>query len=420
MIKAITGTKDILPSDIYKWKFLENQVIRIFENFNYKEIRTPTFEQTALFSRGIGEATDIVSKEMYTFTDRSENSITLKPEMTASVVRAFIEHSLGKQQNLNKLYYLSPMYRQERPQAGRYRQFHQFGAEALGSSHPKLDAEMIIMAYQILKAIGLNDLKVRINSLGLPAERENYKNNLRNYLEGKKDKLSDDSKKRLDTNILRVFDSKDENDQEIMSKAPVLLEHLGDDSLMHFEKAKKLLLAAGIQFYVEPALVRGLDYYTHTTFEIISGSVGSQDALCGGGRYDLLVEQLGGNPTAGVGFAAGIERILLAAEKEKVLKDFDEKIDVYIVTLDKELSQFSYETGLFFRERDFKVELDYLNRSVKAQMREANRLKAKVALMIGGEEFQEGKIIVKFMETGEQEFIHKNQLEKLLDKIEAV
>jgi histidyl-tRNA synthetase len=224
----------------------------------------------------------------------------------------------------------------------------------------------------------------------------------------------------MNTNILRIFDSKNEKDQEIMAKAPVLLEHLGDESLEHFEQVKKLLLAAGVQFYVEPALVRGLDYYTHTTFEIISGSVGSQDALCGGGRYDLLVEQLGGESTPGVGFAAGIERILLAAEKENVLQDIDDKIDIYVVTLDKELSQFAYETALFYRERNYKVELDYAGRSVKAQMREANRLKTKVTLMIGGEEFQEGKIIVKYMETGDQEFIQKNQLEKLLDKIEAV
>ncbi len=241
MIKALKGTKDILPDEIKNWKYLENIVQSIFNDFNYKEIRTPIFEETVLFARSIGEATDIVGKEMYTFSDRGATSLTLKPEMTASVVRAFIEHSLGVIQPLNKLFYISPMFRQERPQAGRLRQFHQFGAEALGSTSSYLDSEMIQIAFQILKKLGLNDLTVKINSLGVPASRELYKEKLKSFLSDKKQHLSEDSRKRFDTNILRIFDSKIESDQQLLEGAPVLLEYLDDESRNDFEIVKKTL-----------------------------------------------------------------------------------------------------------------------------------------------------------------------------------
>ena len=402
MIKSITGTKDILPEDIQKWVYLENVVHSIMSNFNYKEIRTPIFEETKLFKRSIGEATDIVSKEMYTFLDRSETSITLKPEMTASVVRALIEHSLDKQQQLNKLYYLAPMFRQERPQAGRFRQFHQFGAEVLGSTSPSLDAEMIIMSYQIFQKLGLKNFTLKINSLGIPSSRESYKELLRNYLTNKVNELSEDSKNRLETNILRLFDSKDERDQKIMEGAPILLDHLDDESREHFENVKELLTKAGIPFEIDPKLVRGLDYYTHTTFEIVSGSVGAQSALCGGGRYDLLVKEIGERDVAGVGFAAGIERILLACENEGVLPEKDNKIDYYVVRLDKQLNKEVFEIATILRAKNHAVEIDYTQRSVKAQMREANRLGAEKVLMIGGEEFERGKAALKDMNTSEQ------------------
>lgn len=286
MIKAVTGTKDILPSDIPRWKYLEQTVERIFSSFNYKEIRTPIFEETSLFARGIGEETDIVGKEMYTFADRSETSLTLKPEMTAAVVRAFVEHSLGAQQSLVKLFYISPMFRQERPQAGRFRQFHQFGAEAIGSPSPLLDAEMIQISYEILKSLGLKNLTVKINSLGTPGTRENYKQLIKKFLSDKKDKLSEDSRRRFDTNILRIFDSKIESDQKIIKDAPKLVDHLDEESKNDFEVVKNQLNKFKIPFTVDPSLVRGLDYYTKLTFEIDSGSVGAQTALCGGGRYD--------------------------------------------------------------------------------------------------------------------------------------
>ena len=414
MLKAVTGTKDILPEEIPSWKLVEETVRKILKNFNYSEIRTPVFEETTLFARGIGEETDIVSKEMYTFTDRSETSLTLKPEMTASVVRAFIEHSLGKQQPLNKLYYISPMFRQERPQAGRLRQFHQFGAEAIGSSSVYLDVEMIQAAYEILKALGLKDLTVKINSLGVPESREEYKVTLKEFLKDKKNKLSEESRKRLDKNILRIFDSKEENDKKILKEAPLLLDYLDDESKANFEAVKDILKLSEIPFEVDPYLVRGLDYYTKTTFEIVSGKVGSQNALCGGGRYDFLVEQFGGPPTPAVGFAAGIERILLACENEKSFQLPEEKINLYITRLDDDLSQKVFELALYFRRKNLSVECDYLNRSLKAQMREANRLKAKYVLFIGGEEYKTGKANLKNMETGEQKLVQLNKLDSLI------
>lgn len=413
MIKAITGTKDILPSEIAKWQFLENLLRQTFKTFNYKEIRTPVFEETSLFARGIGEETDIVSKEMYTFKDRSETSITLRPENTAGVVRAFIEQSLGAQQSLNKLYYIGPMFRQERPQAGRLRQFHQFGAEALGSSSPLLDAEMIQMAFHILKNLGLKNLVVKINSLGIPEVRENYKNILRHFLKDKKDKLSEDSRKRFDTNILRIFDSKLEIDQQIMKDAPLLIDYLDEQSKNDFEVVKKYLSNVKIPFEIDPALVRGLDYYTKTTFEIVSGSVGSQSALCGGGRYDLLIEELGGKPTPGVGFAAGMERILLACENEKSLKIQDDSVDAYLIRIDDDLELEVANLASALRRENISCDYDYLKRSVKAQMREANKYNAKFAVFVGGDEFKRGELNLKNLSNGEQQIIKIEKLSEL-------
>jgi len=413
MIKAITGTKDILPSDVSRWQYLENILRETFKNFNYKEIRTPIFEETALFARGIGEETDIVSKEMYTFKDRSETSITLRPENTAGVVRSFIEQSLGAQQSLNKLYYIGPMFRQERPQAGRLRQFHQFGAEALGSTSPFLDAEMIQVAYHILKNLGLKNLVVKINSLGIPEVRENYKNVLRIFLKDKKDNLSEESRKRFDTNILRIFDSKIEVDQQIMRDAPLLIDYLDEQSKNDFDVVKNYLTKVGIPFEVDPALVRGLDYYTKTTFEIVSGSVGSQSALCGGGRYDLLVEELGGKAAPGVGFAAGMERILLACDNEKSLNIPNDFIDVYLIRIDTELELEVANIASSLRRENLSCDYDYLGRSIKAQMREANKYGAKYVVFVGGDEYKRGELNVKNLSNGEQQLIKIEDFEKL-------
>lgn len=419
MIKAITGTKDILPVDIAKWQYLEKLLRETFQLFNYKEIRTPIFEETSLFARGIGQETDIVSKEMYTFKDRSETSITLRPENTAGVVRSFIEQSLGAQQSLNKLYYIGPMFRQERPQAGRLRQFHQFGAEALGSTSPLLDAEMIEIAYNILRSLGLKNLVVKINSLGIPEIRENYKNILREYLKDKKEKLSEESRRRFDTNILRIFDSKIEVDQLIMKNAPLLIDHLDDQSKNDFQVVKSYLEKTGIPYEVDPALVRGLDYYTKTTFEIVSGSVGSQSALCGGGRYDLLVAELGGKQTPGVGFAAGMERILLACENEKTLNLPADMIDFYFIKVEANNNS---ETNLdleiinlasLLRRENICCEYDYLNRSIKAQMREANKLNARFVIFVGGDEFNRGELNVKNLASGQQVLVKNNDIQLL-------
>lgn len=418
MIKAIAGTKDILPEDIKSWKHLELLVEQEMVLFNFKEIRTPIFEETALFSRGIGEATDIVSKEMYTFTDRSGTSVTLKPEMTASVVRAFIEHELNKKANFYKLFYISPMFRQERPQAGRLRQFHQFGAEAIGSNDPIVDAEIIIIAHNILKNLGLKNFEIKINSLGIPTSREKYKEELRKYLGSKLDSLSEDSRKRFKTNILRIFDSKNEVDQKIMAEAPTILDYLDDESREHFANVKQLLSESNIPFTVDHKLVRGLDYYTNTTFEIISKSVGAQSALCGGGRYNLLIEQLGGKPVPATGFAAGMERILLACENEKCLNPKDEKLDVYLVRLDKDKKDKVFAIANFLRQNGLVTELDYLLRSVKAQMREANRLNSNFVLMIGGDEFLRNAAVLKNMQTGEQEEISLDNLSYIAKRIE--
>ncbi|MEO8232601.1 MAG: histidine--tRNA ligase, partial [Ignavibacteriota bacterium] len=407
------------PSEISRWHYLENLLRVTFRTFNYKEIHTPIFEETGLFARGIGEETDIVSKEMYTFKDRSETSITLRPENTAGVVRSFIEQSLGAQQSLNKLYYIGPMFRQERPQAGRLRQFHQFGAEALGSTSPLLDAEMIQVACHILKNLGLKNLVVKINSLGIPEVRENYKNVLRDFLKDKKDNLSEESRKRFDTNILRIFDSKIEVDQQIMKDAPLLIDYLDEQSKYDFEVVKNYLTKVGIPFEVDPALVRGLDYYTKTTFEIVSGSVGSQSALCGGGRYDLLVEELGGKPTPGVGFAAGMERILLACDNEKSFALPAESIDVYLVKVDSKL-ELNLELDLSaaniasnLRGENLSCDYDYLNRSIKAQMREANKYNAKFVVFVGGDEYKRGELNVKNLSNGEQQLIKIDDFEKL-------
>ena len=417
MIKAVTGTKDILSTDIPRWKYLEQTVEKIFRNFNYKEIRTPIFEETSLFARGIGEETDIVGKEMYTFKDRSDTSLTLKPEMTAAVVRAYNEHSLGAQQSLVKLFYTSPMFRQERPQAGRFRQFHQFGAEAIGSKSPLLDAEMVQMAYEILVSLGLKNLTVKINSLGTPETRDKYKQLLKNFLIDKKDKLSEDSRRRFETNILRIFDSKVESDQKIIKDAPKLVDHLDEESKTDFEVVKEQLEKSKIPFQIDPALVRGLDYYTKLTFEIDSGSVGAQTALCGGGRYDLLIETLGGKSTPATGFAAGIERILLACENEKCFTVPEPTIDIYLIRIDSELESVVSELAGKIRKENLTVDYDYLQRSVKAQMREANKMNARYVLFIGGDEYKEGKMNLKNMSTGVEEKVSLIKFQELVEKL---
>ncbi|MCC6549688.1 MAG: histidine--tRNA ligase [Ignavibacteriaceae bacterium] len=408
--KAVPGTKDILPEEIGAWYRIEKLSRKIFSRYNFREIRTPIFESTSLFSRGIGEETDIVSKEMYTFRDKGEDLLTLRPEMTAPVVRAFIEHSMYSQSQITKLFYFAPMFRQERPQAGRLRQFHQFGAEILGSSSPYSDCEIILSAAGILKAIGLKDLTIKINSLGTPASREIYKEKLRLYLNDHLTSLSPESQKRYHTNILRIFDSKEEQDKKIMAGAPLLYEYLDEESRAEFNLVEEMLSSRGISYQPDYQLVRGLDYYTKTTFEIISGKVGSQSALCGGGRYDNLVSDLGGPSVPGVGFAAGVERILLAAKNEGIVFGDAIRPDVYIANLKRDDSAGSFRVAQELRDEDISAEMDILGRSMKAQMREANKLEVSFVVILGGDESKDGNCTIKNMKNSSQEVVPLNQI----------
>jgi histidyl-tRNA synthetase len=414
MIKAITGTKDILPSEIPNWNNLEDVVRNAMKAFNYKEIRTPIFEETRLFSRGIGEATDIVGKEMYTFLDRSETSITLKPEMTASVVRALLEHSLDKQFQLNKLFYISPMFRQERPQAGRFRQFNQFGVEALGSTSPSLDAEMILLAYQILKGLGLSNFVVKINSLGVPESRENYKNLLKEYLADKLSDLSEESQKRYETNILRLFDSKDKRDKEIMEHAPLLIEHLDDESLEHFEEVKQMLLSVGVPFEVDPKLVRGLDYYTGSIFEVVTNET-EMGSICGGGRYDDLTGFFGLKNVSGIGISFGADRlydILLTLER---FPDFAAN-GTQLLFINFGESEGDYCEGLVTQCRRSGINTELYPSDVKMQkqMKYANTKEIQWVAMIGENEMKNGLIRLKNMESGDQQDVLIDDLIKLV------
>ncbi|KXK53133.1 MAG: histidyl-tRNA synthetase, partial [Chlorobi bacterium OLB5] len=328
------GTKDILPKDIHKWHYVERVIREVTELFNFSEIRTPTFEYTDLFNRGVGSETDIVGKEMYTFTDKSGDSITLRPEGTAPVMRAFLENSLISEAPLHKLYYITNMFRYEKPQAGRYREHTQFGGEILGSGSYMTDVELILLAKEVYNRCGINNFKVKINSIGKSEERKNYIQQLKNYLSAYLNDLSDESKRRFETNALRILDSKDKNDRNITESAPKIIDTLGTESKERFDNVINELTKLNVNYEIDFRLVRGLDYYTDTTFEFISQELGSQDAIGGGGRYDGLIEQLGGKPCPGVGFGSGIERILIVAEKNGFTFGEPAKPLIYFIALD--------------------------------------------------------------------------------------
>jgi histidyl-tRNA synthetase len=409
--RTIKGTKDILPDETSSWQQVESVVRSVMHIFNYREIRTPAFEQTALFSRSIGELTDIVSKEMYTFLDRSEESITLRPEGTASTLRSYIQNNLGEQSPLTKVYYIGPMFRQERPQAGRLRQFHQFGAEALGASSPELDAEMMVLPLEIYRQLGIEKFSLKINSVGCEKCRPAYKKLLQTELKKVSGKLSPDSKARVEQNPLRVLDSKDENDQKLTAGMPLLNEHLCEECGLHFASVRSLLEAMAIPYEVDGRLVRGLDYYTKTAFEITSTALGSQDALAGGGRYDLLVEELGGKSTPGVGFAAGIERLLMVLEKlgKKEVPSTNPKL--YLIGIDEAAQVWAFHKACELRKKGICVEVDYLGRSIKSQMREANRQQAQYVIVLGEEELKNQTAKLKNMKTGEEKSISLDEFE---------
>jgi histidyl-tRNA synthetase len=400
--RTIKGTKDIVPNEVAAWQQIEATVHRVMQLFNYHEIRTPIFEQTGLFSRSIGELTDIVSKEMYTFTDRSEESITLRPEGTAAALRAYIQNNLGEQNPLTKVYYLGPMFRQERPQAGRLRQFHQFGAEVLGGTSPQLDVEMMILPMEIYRHLGIDKFALKINSVGCEKCRPAYKQLLCKELQKVQSKLSTESRARINQNPLRVLDSKDENDRTLTASMPLMSDHLCNECGLHFESVRSLLDAFKISYEIDGRLVRGLDYYTKTAFEITSTALGSQDALTGGGRYDLLIEELGGKPTPGVGFAAGIERLIMVLSKygkHKISTSFPK---VFFIGLNESSRIWTFIKANELRQKGICAEVDYLGRSVKSQMREANRQKAQFVIVVGEEELKTKIAKLKNMATGEE------------------
>ena len=407
-IRSVKGTQDILPDQSSRWQDLELTIQKIMDRYGYKEIRTPAFENTEVFLRGVGQETDIVSKEMYSWTDQGGNNLTLKPELTAPVVRSFIQHNLGQINSINKLYYIDSLFRRERPQKGRYREFHQFGVEVFGSEYPEVDVEVIALAMYVFNNMGLENLTLNLNSIGSPECRKNYRDAIKDFLEPHFDDLSKTSQERYNNNPLRILDSKSPDEKELLKGAPDISDYWTSDDKSHFDEVCNLLKKIKIDYQLSPNLVRGLDYYTRTTFEITSNELGAQNAICGGGRYDELVENLGGKPTPGIGFAAGIERLLLASRSEHK----PENIQIYIVGIGDSVRATLITLAENLRKNNFKTSFDYLRRSMKAQMREANKLGARYAIILGEDELKDKSVIIKDLSTSDQEKIALDLVEK--------
>lgn len=399
--KAVRGTLDILPADSYKTQYVERTFFEIAENFGYKEIRTPVFEHTELFNRSVGETTDVVQKEMYTFLDRGERSITLKPEGTAGAARAFLEHGLFNEPLPQKMSYETPCYRYDKPQAGRYREHHQLGVECFGAASPAADAEIISLAYNTLIFLGLENISLEINSIGCPECRKKYNDALKDFFGSKKDKLCETCLSRLDKNPMRILDCKSPVCSGISADAPSILEYICDDCRGHFEGLKKYLEAMEIDFTVNPGVVRGLDYYTRTVFEFITKNAGGQITVCGGGRYDRLVEEIGGSPMPACGFGMGIERLILQMEKQGCEFPETERCEIYIVSTDENATLAAARFASDMRESGISCQFDICGRSVKAQMKYADKINARYTTVIGGNELESGRTTVKNMSTGE-------------------
>lgn len=400
--KAIKGTKDVLPKDVHKNQYIEATALDIASKFGYKEIRTPVFEHTELFQRGVGDTTDVVQKEMYTFDDKGGRSITLRPEGTAGAVRSFLENGLCNEALPQKVCYLISCYRYEKPQAGRLREFHQFGVECFGTASPLADAEIIALAKSIFDALGVRDLSLEINSIGCPKCRAEYHKALKEYFASRKDELCDTCKGRLDRNPMRILDCKSPICHEIAQGAPVVIDYLCDECKEHFEKVQKYLDAQNIEYKINPQIVRGLDYYTKTVFEFVSNSIGAQGTVCGGGRYDGLVEELGGQHTASLGFAMGLERLMLLMEAQGCEFPQAEKPDLFIVALGEKATLKALEIAKDMREEGFSALLDLNQRSVRAQMKYADKLGAKFNVVIGDNEVENKIAKLKNMQTGEE------------------
>lgn len=410
LTNAPRGTKDILPDTVGDWLYVEDNIRSLCRRFGYQEIRTPMFEHTELFQRGIGEGTDVVDKEMYTFTDRGDRSITLRPENTASAVRAYLQNKLYAENALTKLFYIGSMFRYDRPQAGRMREFHQFGVEAIGESNPAVDAEIILLAMKLLQGLGLNDLELYINSVGCPTCRAKYRTMLQDFFRDKLDDLCEDCRSRFDRAPMRILDCKKDAEKPYMKDAPKITDCLCDECFDHFQKLQKHLTKAGVKFELDPRLVRGLDYYTKTAFEVKYPPLGAQSAVAGGGRYDGLIEEMGGNPTPAVGFATGLERVLLALEKQGLLPDKNRSVDVYVVALGEAAQEEAFKLVMDLRDVGFSAAVDYAGRSMKAQMKQANKLGAKFAAIMGDDELSEGVVMLRDMAGSEQEKVPVNKL----------
>ncbi|NIA18599.1 MAG: histidine--tRNA ligase [Simkaniaceae bacterium] len=417
MIRTIKGTYDILPADSWRWQALEAQLHEFMSLYGYKQIRTPAFEKTELFARGVGEETDIVSKEMYTWLDGGKASLTLKPELTAPVVRAYIQHNLGALSPVTKLYYRDALFRRERPQKGRQRQFHQFGAEVLGTPFPEADAEVITIAYEFMASLGITNLTLKLNSIGSGECRGAYRDALKEFLAPHLQELSETSRTRFETNPMRILDTKIEHEITLLENAPDILDFLSNEDRAHFSAVRELLEGMKIPYILDKRMVRGLDYYTRTTFEITSSALGSQDALCGGGRYDKLVETLGGKATPAVGFAAGIERLLIALDEIGKTEELS-NTDIYFVGLGDKARTYGAKLVHDLRKQGYRTLFDLMRRSMKAQMREANKSGARIVLILGDQELENNQIQVKNLADSQQITIGLNELKQHLQKMD--
>ncbi len=412
MINIPKGTKDILPTDSYKWQFIEKTAREVARRFNVSEIRTPTFEHTEVFLRGVGETTDIVNKEMYTFLDKGGRGITLKPEGTAGVARAFVENGMSSQVLPAKLFYITQCFRYERPQAGRLREFHQFGIEFLGATDANIDAETILLAKTFLDEVGIKNITLYLNSIGCKDCRRKYEDALKEYLNQNIDDMCELCKDRLQKNPLRTLDCKNETCKKITINAPKILDYICDDCKAHFEKVQNLLTIAGVEFKVNPNIVRGLDYYTRTVFEFVSENIGAQGTVCGGGRYDGLIKQLGGNDVSGIGFAIGIERILMVLENSGVEIPNPNGVEYYFAPMGEKESEKAFELVYKLRNKGITADFDHMNRSIKAQFKYADKIGAKKVAVIGSDELANGSVKVKEMATGKEEILSFDEILK--------
>jgi len=400
VMKGIRGFKDILPGEVEKWQFVESEARRVFGLFGFLELRIPILERTELFARSIGEATDIVGKEMYTFPDRDGDSLTLRPEATTSIMRAYLEHGLNVKEPVGKYYFIGPMFRYERPQKGRYRQFHQIDAEILGVQEPQADAEILVMLMRFLGGLALKNLNLQINSLGDPACRGPYRDEIQKFLRSKSERLCEDCQRRVETNPLRVFDCKKEECQAQLADAPVVLDFLCPDCRQHFKQVKDLLDELRLPYAVKPRMVRGLDYYTRTAFEVVAGNLGAQNAVCGGGRYDGLAEEIGGPSIPAIGFAIGFDRLVMLLPEEK---NFLRYADVFLAALGEDAQRKGFTLAQELRDAGVWVEIDYEGKSLKSQMRKADRLKTPWVVILGEEELKKNRVVLRDMATKAQE-----------------